>query len=110
MPELASGDHSDFFFVDAAEPEEVVRNVITLVRDIQVLCPMNRGGVGARSLNVALQAVLNPSRETTVERFGTTFVAHADACRARWCGSAREPDGSLRKGGRKLLNCVVRIH
>ena len=27
------------------------------IRDIQVLCPMNRGGVGARSLNIELQAV-----------------------------------------------------
>ena len=25
------------------------------VRDVQVLCPMNRGGLGARSLNIALQ-------------------------------------------------------
>jgi exodeoxyribonuclease V alpha subunit len=31
------------------------------VRDIQVLCPMNRGGVGARSLNIELQAALNPA-------------------------------------------------
>ena len=30
------------------------------IRDIQVLCPMNRGGVGARSLNIELQAALNP--------------------------------------------------
>ena len=30
------------------------------VRDIQVLCPMNRGGLGARSLNLELQRVLNP--------------------------------------------------
>jgi hypothetical protein len=27
------------------------------IRDIQVLCPMNRGGAGARSLNIELQAV-----------------------------------------------------
>jgi exodeoxyribonuclease V alpha subunit len=44
------------------------------VRDIQVLCPMNRGGVGARSLNVELQAALNPAGEPTVERFGWTFA------------------------------------
>ena len=31
------------------------------IRDIQVLCPMNRGGVGARSLNIELQAALNPA-------------------------------------------------
>jgi ATP-dependent exoDNAse (exonuclease V) alpha subunit len=34
------------------------------------LCPMNRGGVGARSLNIELQAALNPAGERKVERFG----------------------------------------
>ena len=42
--------------------------------DIQVLCPMNRGGVGARSLNIELQAALNPAGERKVERFGWTFA------------------------------------
>src|SRR6266567_4457330 len=44
------------------------------VRDIQVLCPMNRGGVGARSLNIELQAALNPAGDRKVERFGWTFA------------------------------------
>ena len=44
------------------------------VRDIQVLCPMNRGGAGARSLNIELQATLNPAGERKVERFGWTFA------------------------------------
>ena len=44
------------------------------IRDIQVLCPMNRGGVGARSLNIELQAALNPARDRKVERFGWTFA------------------------------------
>src|SRR5205814_9689292 len=44
------------------------------MRDIQVLCPMNRGGVGARSLNIELQAALNPAGERKVERFGWTFA------------------------------------
>ena len=44
------------------------------IRDIQVLCPMNRGGVGARSLNVELQAALNPAGERKVDRFGWTFA------------------------------------
>ena len=34
---------------------------------------MNRGGVGARSLNIELQAALNPAGERKVERFGWTF-------------------------------------
>jgi exodeoxyribonuclease V alpha subunit len=44
------------------------------IRHIQVLCPMNRGGVGARSLNIELQAALNPAGERRVERFGWTFA------------------------------------
>jgi exodeoxyribonuclease V alpha subunit len=43
------------------------------IRDIQVLCPMNRGGLGARSLNIELQKVLNPPGEIRIERFGWTF-------------------------------------
>ena len=78
---------SDFYFVPADDPEGAVSRVLELVRtriprrfgldpirDIQVLCPMNRGGVGARSLNVELQAALNPAGERKVERFGWTFA------------------------------------
>ncbi|GLI96019.1 SF1B family DNA helicase RecD2 [Methylocystis echinoides] len=78
---------SDFYFVAAAEPEKAVSTIVNLVkrriperfgfdpiRDIQVLCPMNRGGVGARSLNVELQSALNPAGEKKVERFGWTFA------------------------------------
>jgi exodeoxyribonuclease V alpha subunit len=32
------------------------RFALNPIRDIQVLCPMNRGGVGSRSLNIELQA------------------------------------------------------
>jgi exodeoxyribonuclease V alpha subunit len=88
MPDLSppAGD-SDFYFVPAEDPETAVRRILELVktripkrfglnsiRDIQVLCPMNRGGVGARSLNVELQAALNPAGERKVERFGWTFA------------------------------------
>ena len=78
---------SDFYFVPADDPETAVPLILELVRtriprrfgldpirDIQVLCPMNRGGVGARSLNVELQAALNPAGERKVERFGWTFA------------------------------------
>ncbi len=80
------GEESDFYFVEAATPEAGVARLIEIVRariprrfgfdpvrDIQVLCPMNRGGMGARSLNIELQRVLNPPGETRVERFGWTF-------------------------------------
>ena len=77
----------DFYFVEAEDPETAVpgsssscktripaRFGLDPMRDIQVLCPMNRGGVGARSLNIELQAALNPTGETKVERFGWTFA------------------------------------
>ena len=35
---------------------------------------MNRGGVGARSLNIELRAALNPAGDRKVERFGWTFA------------------------------------
>jgi exodeoxyribonuclease V alpha subunit len=88
MPDLRPPDtNSDFYFVPADDPETAVGRIIELaktriprrfgfdpIRDIQVLCPMNRGGVGARSLNVELQAALNPAGERKVERFGWTYA------------------------------------
>src|SRR5208282_1136882 len=86
MPDLASVESGDFYFVDAADPEEGVRKLLAIVRDripkrfgldpvrdIQVLCPMNRGGLGSRSLNIELQTALNPPGEIRIERFGWTF-------------------------------------
>jgi exodeoxyribonuclease V alpha subunit len=88
IPDLgkAEGD-TDFYFIPADDPEDAVPKIIDLVgkhiprkfgldpiRDVQVLCPMNRGGVGARSLNIELQAALNPNPAAKVERFGWTFA------------------------------------
>ena len=88
IPDLTKpeGD-SDFYFVQADDPEAAATRIIDLVkthiprrfgldpvRDIQVLCPMTRGGVGSRSLNIELQATLNPAGERKVERFGWTFA------------------------------------
>jgi len=88
IPDLSQrSTDSDFYFVQADDPETAVARIIELVktripkrfgvdpiRDIQVLCPMNRGGVGARSLNIELQAALNPASDHKVERFGWTFA------------------------------------
>jgi hypothetical protein len=67
MPDLAPVESGDFHFVDAVDPEEGVRKMLAIVReripkrfgfdpirDIQVLCPMNRGGLGARSLTSSI--------------------------------------------------------
>jgi exodeoxyribonuclease V alpha subunit len=88
IPDLnPPGTDSDFYFVQADDPETAVARIIELVqtripkrfsldpiRDIQVLCPMNRSGVGARSLNIELQAALNPASDHKIERFGWTFA------------------------------------
>jgi len=88
IPDLSPpGTESDFYFVPADDPLTAVARIIELVktripkrfglnpiRDIQVLCPMNRGGLGARSLNIELQAALNPAGDRKVERFGWTFA------------------------------------
>jgi exodeoxyribonuclease V alpha subunit len=81
----APAGETDFYFVPADDPETAVQRILELVktripkrfrlnpiRDIQV--PMNRGGVGARSLNIELQAALKPAGERKVERFGSTFA------------------------------------
>jgi exodeoxyribonuclease V alpha subunit len=86
----------DFYFVEADDPETAVARIIELVktriprrfgldpiRDVQVLCPMNRGGVGARSLNIEPQAALNPAGDRKVERCGWTFAPATRSCRSR---------------------------
>jgi exodeoxyribonuclease V alpha subunit len=89
MPELRGTDPtSDFHFVERDEPESIAETLVNLVqhripqrfhldpiRDVQVLCPMNRGSLGVRELNMTLQRVLNPVRngEAAVERFGWRF-------------------------------------
>ncbi|MBK1669537.1 ATP-dependent RecD-like DNA helicase [Rhodovibrio sodomensis] len=88
VPDLRPPDgDSDFYFVPADDPETAAARIVEVVktriprrfgldpvRDVQVLCPMNRGGLGARSLNVDLQAALNPDSAPTVERFGSKFA------------------------------------
>ena len=88
MPETMSTTESDFYFVEREEPEgiaamleELVQNriprkfLLNPIRDVQVLCPMNRGSLGVRELNLRLQRVLNPAlpSEPAVEKYGWRF-------------------------------------
>src|ERR671918_332988 len=86
MPDWTRDPHSDFHFIACRDVEDGLTKIIEIVRgriparfgldpirDIQVLCPMNRGGLGARALNLELQKVLNPPDEHAVQRFGWTF-------------------------------------
>lgn len=86
--EAASGERlTDFYFVEADEPEDVRSTILKLVQeripqrfgfsalsDIQILTPMNKTDLGSRNLNLVLQEALNPARgQPQVERFGWTF-------------------------------------
>jgi exodeoxyribonuclease V alpha subunit len=87
MPAFDPSPDSDCFFVEARDAETARQRLLQVVatriprrfgfdpvKDVQVLCPMNRGALGARSLNVDLQALLNPSPSAVLERFGTRFA------------------------------------
>ena len=90
LPRLGKPEgETDFYFVPADDADASaarVRELVTVriprrfgldpIDDIQVLCPMNRGGAGARALNLELQAALNPAGgRPAVERFGWTLAA-----------------------------------
>jgi exodeoxyribonuclease V alpha subunit len=83
----ARGEASDFYLIEADSPEDVFRKLVQTVveriplrfgfraiEDVQVLTPMNRGGLGVRALNVELQQRLNGPAEPKVQKFGTTFA------------------------------------
>jgi exodeoxyribonuclease V alpha subunit len=88
MPDLkAATDTSDFYFIEANEPEKIHELLLKLVKqripqrfglksieDIQVLTPMNRSGLGARSLNIELQKALNAQSSLGIERYGSRFA------------------------------------
>ena len=80
----------DFFFVNADDPARAAELIRILLADkiparfrfapltdIQVLTPMQKGDIGARSLNAALQHALNPPSPAKgqVERWGAIYRA-----------------------------------
>lgn len=90
LPEKSekSEELTDFYFIPAETPEEISAKLIQVVseripkrfgldqiKDIQILTPMNRGGLGTRSLNVELQKVLNKTGGNQVSKFGSNYGA-----------------------------------
>lgn len=82
-----NSENSDFYCLYAETPEEIFAKLLQVVtqripqrfgfhpvNDIQVLTPMNRGGLGARSLNIELQSTLNGHSEPKVTRYGSTYA------------------------------------
>jgi len=89
MPERPDpqGSDSDFYRIDCETPELIHDRLLQVtieriprrfsldpVADIQVLTPMNQGGLGARSLNLELQQHLNTHAHPRISRFGWTYA------------------------------------
>ncbi len=88
MPFPNAKHQSDFFTMYVETPEEIHKKLLEVVavrlpkyykvdpiKDIQVLTPMNRGGLGTTALNQALQIELNKRHNNnSLTRFGTTFA------------------------------------
>lgn len=85
FPDLTPDAKSDFFFLEAEEPQDVTTVILGLVsqrlpktygfdpiKDIQVLAPMKKGVVGTENLNTQLQQVLN-KREDVVFKNGMQY-------------------------------------
>lgn len=96
LPEMGWREGSDFCFTKIVPTnprddddkkrcrEEIEREVLRVtrdmyklgydpIRDVQVLAPMRRGLLGVQSLNVRLQATLNPHPEMVFEVMGTKW-------------------------------------
>ncbi|MGI9416825.1 MAG: SF1B family DNA helicase RecD2 [Geminicoccaceae bacterium] len=89
MPDLTRSDADlvDFYGIRATTPERAADTLVELVakriperfgsdpiKDIQVLCPTNRGPIGTRTLNEKLQAVLNPNAVDRIDRKGLAYA------------------------------------
>lgn len=74
FPDIQNVSDSDFFFINSESPEDVLKDILTLVTQrlpkkygfnpfdsIQVLAPMRRGIIGTENLNLVLQEQLNPN-------------------------------------------------
>jgi len=90
LPETESGDDLvDFYAIAVKDAEDAHDKLTTLVAermparfgldpmdDVQVLCPTNRGALGARTLNDVLRARLNPTPADAIERGERRFAVH----------------------------------
>ncbi|HJO91921.1 MAG TPA: ATP-dependent RecD-like DNA helicase [Victivallales bacterium] len=78
---------NDFVIIYKDEVEDIFNNLMNIVvnriprryncdpiKDIQVLSPMNRGGLGCRALNIELQKALNGSSVPRISKYGFEFA------------------------------------
>lgn len=87
MPLLAEKNvETDFYFINVESADAICKTITELVtqripqrfgfhavRDIQVLAPMNKGGVGTHVINNILQQHLNGDSEPKIRRFDAVF-------------------------------------
>jgi exodeoxyribonuclease V alpha subunit len=88
FPSLSGRFKRDFFYIEADDPDTIPDKIVKLcrhrlpahyhidpIKDIQVLCPMQRGSTGTHQLNELLQNTLNPQSKKI--QFGhTVFRLH----------------------------------
>ena len=90
MPELSRTDDADlvdFYAIKSSTPERAAETLVELVstriperfeadpiKDIQVLCPTNRGPIGTRTLNEKLQLMLNANAPDRIDHRGITYA------------------------------------
>ncbi len=88
FPKLEREEQDDFIFIEAKEPEDVLKSItewttkilpqkhhFNPIVDIQVLAPMRKGLIGVENLNHCLQSVLNPTT-SYLSQFGKRFAVH----------------------------------
>ena len=86
LPRREKDAQADFYWIEKDDPEDaadVIERMITdriprrfgldPVRDVQLLCPMNRGAVGTQAMNELLQEKLNPEKKFVFRSLGRLF-------------------------------------
>lgn len=80
------GEKTDFFVVHSEDVEDIHSKIIKIITDkipnifkknpildTQILTPMNRGGLGVKSLNIEIQKHLNPNPIASITKYGWSF-------------------------------------
>jgi exodeoxyribonuclease V alpha subunit len=75
FPDIRTEKNSDFFFITEHNPLRIIQHVLGLIskrlpkaykfhkfKDIQILCPMNKGKIGGIEFNRIIQLQLNPNK------------------------------------------------
>jgi len=89
LPHLTNHNNTDFYFIKSETPEDIAEKIKLLVKDkiprkfsfdpikdIQVLCPMQKGHCGTRFLNNELQTILNPNHINGIEKYGQKYAVN----------------------------------